>query len=185
MRTVANLVFLAALLLIPGAAQQLPRPATPLTIKLPNGKTADPSTHKGKVVVLALIKFTCPHCQEFTQVLNKVYPDYKTKDVVFLEADITDDGPATIKTFLTRYQPPFPVGTADPSKHHEFLQTSPMKLTYVPKLVIIDKNGMIRTQFYGDHAFYRDAERQLRGHLDVLLKEAGPKPTAPPAAKKK
>jgi hypothetical protein len=42
---------------------------------------------------------------------------------------------------------------------------------------------MIRTQFYGDHPFFRDAERQLRGQLDVLLKEPGPKPSAPPPTK--
>lgn len=70
------------------------------------------------------------------------------------------------------------MGTCDTAKSFEFLQSSPLKLAYVPKLVVIDKNGMIRTQFYGDHPFFRDAERQLRGQLDVLLKEPGPTPPA-------
>jgi hypothetical protein len=48
----------AALLSMPALAQQLPRPVTSLTIKLPNGRTVDPSTYKGKVVTLALVKFT-------------------------------------------------------------------------------------------------------------------------------
>jgi hypothetical protein len=48
----------AALLSMPAVAQQLPRPVTSLKIKLPNGTTADPAAYKGKVVTLALVKFT-------------------------------------------------------------------------------------------------------------------------------
>lgn len=96
-----------------------------------------------------------------------------------MEADFTEDGPKTLKQFLDQQRPVFPVGTCDMNKSFDFLQSSPLKLAYVPKVVVIDKNGMIRTQFYGDHPFFRDAERQLRGQMDALLKEPGPKPAAP------
>src|SRR5580658_5361356 len=67
-------------------AQQVPRPAGEFAIKMPNGQTTLLSQYAGKVVLLAFISTTCPHCQHTTQVLSAIQNEYASRGVQILAA---------------------------------------------------------------------------------------------------
>lgn len=127
-------------------AQQIPRladfefttPAGPIKL----------SQYRGKTVVFALIRSSCSHCQEVTQILRSLQQEFGTK-VQMLGCDFVEDGPVVVPPFIERFKPGFPVGWSTMEKAFMFLQKSLMTPGTVPKLVFIDKKGMIRGQYEG------------------------------------
>jgi len=86
------------------------------------------------------------------------------------------------------FKPTFPVGIADPMQARNYLQMGPTEQSYVPYLVMIDRQGNIRYQHTGaEREFFDDdlvvQTKNLRSQIDVLLAE-GEKPAARPPAKK-
>jgi thiol-disulfide isomerase/thioredoxin len=67
------------------------------------------SQYKGKVVALAFISTTCPHCQDLTTILNGIAHDYSLRGVQVLKCAFNDDAERTMAGFLDRFKPPFPV----------------------------------------------------------------------------
>jgi len=92
--------------------------------------------------------------------------------------------------FIRAFKPNFPVGTADNAKVHEFLQIGMFVRSFVPFMVLIDRQGMIRYQHTGaEQAYFTDdlpkQTANIREELDKLIGEPAPKaPRKRPAAKK-
>lgn len=127
-------------------AQQLPRLAE---FEMTTG--AGPvkvSQYKGKTVVLALIRSSCQHCQMVTQLMRSLQTEFAGK-VQMLACDFVEDGAIVVPGFIERFKPGFPVGWTSTEKAFKFLQLSLMTPGTVPKLVFIDKKGMIRAQYDG------------------------------------
>src|SRR5215469_2507349 len=82
----------------------------PLTIQRVNSAPIDISQYKGKVVAIAFIDTTCPHCQNLTKLLNTISKQYADKPVQFLEAAFNDAAPALLPEFIKNFQPNFPAG---------------------------------------------------------------------------
>jgi len=53
----------------------------------------------------------------------------------------------------------------------DYLQHPPGKPSYVPELVFVDRNRVIRGQYSGADEFFRDQDKNIRALLDTLLKE--------------
>jgi len=121
--------------------QKLPR-AAEFEITTPAGPLKL-SQYKGKTVVFALIRSSCSHCQEVTQLLRSLQQEFGPK-VQMLACDFVEDGPIVVPPFIERFKPGFPVGWTSMDKAFTFLQTSLMTPGTLPKLVFIDKPGMIR-----------------------------------------
>lgn len=66
-----------------------------------------------------------------------------------LACDFVEDGPIVVPPFIERFKPGFPVGWTSMDKAFKFLQLSLMTPGTVPKLVFIDKKGLIRAQYDG------------------------------------
>ena len=158
-------------------AQTVPRPAGEFAINMPGGGQTLLSHYTGKVVVLAFISTTCPHCQHTTQVLNLIQNEYASRGVQILAAAFNPDAQSLLPGFLAQFKPTFPVGwsTRDPVLEYE--QASLVKMNYVPELIFIDRHRMIRAQYSGGDDFFKDQEKNIRAELDTLVKE-------PVAAKK-
>lgn len=130
-------------------AQQIPRVAdfemttTAGLVKL--------TQYRGKTVVLAMIRSSCSHCQVTTQLLRSLQQEFGAK-VQMLGCDFVEDGAIVVPQFIERYKPGFPVGWTSTEKAFKFLQLSLMTPGTVPKLVFIDKKGMIRAQYDGTDA---------------------------------
>ena len=80
--------------------------------------------------------------------------------------------------FIRQFGLTFPVGFTEGDLARGYLQISAMQQMYVPHIVFIDRQGMIREQHVGDDLF-NDEENNIRKKVLELL-------SAPPltAAKK-
>jgi len=129
------------------------------------------SHYAGKVVVLAFISTTCPHCQHTTGVLSEIQNEYAAKGVQILGCAFNPDAPTLLPGFLAQFKPAFPVGTASRDAVYEFEQASLAKVNYVPELLFIDRKRVVRAQYGGADDFLKEQEKNIRGQLDTLLKE--------------
>ena len=152
-------------------AQQVPRPAGEFAIRLPNGQTTLLSQYGGKVVLLAFISTTCPHCQHTTQVLSAIQNEYAARGVQVLAAAFNPDAAQLVPGFIGQFHPTFPVGSADRESVLEYEQASLAKPNYVPELIFIDRKRVIRVQHEGGDDFFKDQDKNIRDTLDMLLKE--------------
>jgi thiol-disulfide isomerase/thioredoxin len=152
-------------------AQQVPRPAGEFAIKMPSGQVTLLSQYSGKVVLLAFISTTCPHCQKTTQLLSSLQNEYAPRGVQFLAAAFNPDAAQLVPGFIAQFRPAFPVGSAERDSVLEYEQASLAKPNYVPDLIFIDRNRVIRAQHDGGDDFFKDQEKNIREMLDTLLKE--------------
>ncbi|MGA3040535.1 MAG: TlpA disulfide reductase family protein [Bryobacteraceae bacterium] len=153
-------------------AQQVPRPAGEFAIKMPNGQVTLLSQYAGKVVVLAFISTTCPHCQHTTQVLSAIQNEYASRGVQIVAAAFNPEAASLVPGFISQFRPTFPVGSADRDSVLEYEQASLAKPNFVPELIFIDRNRVIRVQHHGeDSEFYSNQEKNIRETLDTLLKD--------------
>jgi len=179
---------LAALLLslvgVAAYAQQVPRPAGEFSITLPNGSVTLLSQYSGKVVCLAFISTTCPHCQHTTQLLSTLQNESASRGVQILAAAFNPDAKQLVPGFIAQFRPTFPVGSAERDTVLEYEQASLVKTNYVPELLFIDRHRVIRAQYNGGDDFFKDQEKNIRNMLDTLLKEPVAAKSAHAAARK-
>jgi thiol-disulfide isomerase/thioredoxin len=152
-------------------AQEVPRPAGEFAIKMPGGQVTLLSQYAGKVVVLAFISTTCPHCQHTTQLLSAIQNEYANRGVQVLAAAFNPDAAVLVPGFINQFKPAFPVGSADRDSVLEYEQASLAKPNYVPELIFIDRKRVIRAQHNGGDDFFKEQEKNIRETLDMLLKE--------------
>lgn len=159
------------------------RRSPPFSVQRLNAPALAISQYKGKVVALAFISTTCPHCQALTRELTPIARDYSLRGVQILECAFNDAAVQSLPGFLNEFKPPFPVGWSNRAAVMSYLQYTiidPRPL-YVPHLVLIDRSGVIRGDYPGESPFFADAAKNIRAELDKLLKlPTAPKaPTAP------
>lgn len=172
MRFQHSLVALAVLLTgLTAYAQQVPRPAGEFAITMPNNQVTLLSQYTGKVVVLAFISTTCPHCQNTTRVLSAIQNEYGPRGVQILGAAFNPNAAELVPGFIATFRPTFPLGSAERDSVLEYEQASLAKPNYVPELIFIDRNRVIRMQHNGGDDFFRDQEKNIREEIDLLLKE--------------
>ena len=156
--------------LMTASAADLPRKCPDLAIHLADGKNLPLSQFKGKVVAVAFISTTCPHCQNYTQILSTIQKEYAAKGVQILAAAFNDGAQTLLPAFIQQFNPAFPVGWEDRVSALSFMQISILNQGYVPKVVFIDRAGMIQKQFEGQDGFFQNGDKNTRAVLDELLK---------------
>ncbi|MDX2153570.1 MAG: TlpA disulfide reductase family protein [Bryobacteraceae bacterium] len=173
----------ACLLAAPSLAAVVPRPSPDLVIETLDGKKVSVGQFKGKVVVLEILLTTCPHCQEASRIMGKLRTEYASKGLEALGAAIDDTARANLPNYIRQFGVNFPIGIIPREKAYEYLQQSMMVGLQMPQIVFIDRKGQIRAQYDGRSPFFMNEERNMRQHIEELLKE--PAAAAPAAAKKK
>jgi len=168
MRTLLALVLAAAS--VSGAT--VPRPAPELAIHMTDGSQTLLSTYRGKVVLLAFVFTTCPHCQNVTSILNGLQAEYAPKGVQILESCFNEGAQNLTAAFKETYVRGFPVGYNEKMTVLEFLQHPASEPYYVPIIVYVDRKGVIRSQYIGDEQYLKNPEASIRASLDSLLKES-------------
>lgn len=164
-------------------AAEIPRQSPDFLIQTTNGKQIKVSDYRGKVLCLAFILTTCPHCLKTTQLLEGMYPELAPKGFAVVEAALNEN--PDIPSFVSQNKVPWPVGTAGVLAALDYIQWPKDKRPLVPFVVFIDRQGVIRAQYTAvDEAFFADnqQEQHLRDEVDKLLNEGGGK--AKPAHKK-
>ncbi len=177
-------IFLCLVSLGLGAtSDKAPRPSPDFYVSLNDGSQIHLSQYQGKVVVLAFILTTCPHCQFTVQILSTMQKEYGPRGLQVIASAIQDMAALAVPDFIKQFQPGFPVGFNPRNLVENYLQHPVMFKLMMPQVVVIDRKGIIRTQLAGDDKFFDKAEQEknFRDVLEPLLKEG----TVTPAARRK
>lgn len=146
-------------------------------ITVPDGRPLSVSMFRGKVLVVDIMATHCKRCLAFTNVLVKVFEDYRPRDLQILAAAINpvSDNEAAVKEYIAMHRVFYPLGLAPLDSVYDFLGfPKDPNLIYSPNLVIIDREGRVRVQLDGHDPFFQDTETNLRTLLDRLIAEKDP-----------
>jgi len=168
MRTIL-VAALGAFLTLTAFAVEVGKPSPAFTIQRLSGPALQLSQYKGKVVALAFISTTCPHCQNLTKLLNVISKEYASKGVQVVACAFNDNVKGLLPEFLQTVQPTFPVGYCERDAVMAYLQASVVKAFYVPHMVFLDRSGVVKGDFAGESDFMTQQEMNIRTELDQLL----------------
>jgi thiol-disulfide isomerase/thioredoxin len=172
------------------AAAPVPLPSKEFTIVLPSGKQQLLSSYRGKVVMLAFMFTTCPHCQALSKVITKLQGELGPRGFQAVGAVFNDEvntpNPASnaqvTAAFVSQFQVGFPVGFAPRDSVLSYLGASAIENWVVPQIAIIDRKGVVRAQSEARGTVELQTETYLRKYLGELLDEGGAKSAAPAKA---
>ncbi|HEV2445771.1 MAG TPA: TlpA disulfide reductase family protein [Candidatus Sulfopaludibacter sp.] len=172
LRSAGLRVCLLALAALSPGAQQLPRKAGDWAIQTVDGRQIQMSSYRGKVVLLAFILTTCPHCQKTIGILSGLEPKYGPMGVQFLASAAEGNAKAAVPGFVLNFHVPFPVGyNDDVQKLLAFWQYPATQVPLMPVIMLIDRQGAIRFQHDGhDTDFFNDQEKRFPAEMDELLR---------------
>ena len=172
------------------AAAPVPRPTKEFTIVLPSGKQTLLSSYRGKVVMMAFMFTTCPHCQALSKVITKLQGElgprgFQAVGAVFNDEVNTPNNATNAQVtanFVNQFQVGFPVGFAPRESVLSYLGASAIENWVVPQIAIIDRKGVVRAQSESRGTVELQTETYLRKYLGELLDEGGAKSAAPSKA---
>lgn len=178
-RIINVLIWLAGSLFVAvSSAQQIPRQSPDFTALTVAGKTLHLNQFRGKPLVVEFLLTECPHCQETAQVLERLQQEYRARGLQVVAVAFNQDAQARLPGFIKKLNLSFPVGSASQMSVFQYLQMSFTKQYSVPFLAFIDGSGVIRAQFTGGDAFFKDIEANMRSSIEALLKNATPSGTS-------
>lgn len=170
MRITAALTLLAAAIPVL-ATEPLPRKSPEFTLTDASGKESLLSSHRGKVLVIGFIFTTCPHCQAFSVVLEKLYKELGPHGFEAIDIAWNDNAGNLIGGFAQQLGVTFPIFHATYDPVMAYMGFSVMDRPVVPLVVVIDKKGMIRAQSPPQGDPNLQDENKLRDMIETLLKE--------------
>ncbi|MBV8894945.1 MAG: TlpA family protein disulfide reductase [Acidobacteriaceae bacterium] len=168
------LTFVSAL--APAQAQEL-RKAPELAYTIPGQGEKLLSQYRGKVIALAFILTTCPHCQAASRLMTTLQEEYGQRGFQALDLAINaldenrtpEQADTLVAAFTSNYRVGFPVGWVHRDSFLQFLGISITEYTVVPQLVMIDRKGFIHYQTppRGDTTSLQ--ETTIRQRIEELL----------------
>lgn len=156
------------------AGAPIPRPSPELKVPLANGGEFRLSGLRGKVVALEFIYTTCPHCQRFSQLLDKLAREYGDRGFRAVAVAFNENAEMRAPEFAVEFGIGFPVGICTYDAFFAYMGVPPQQVT-LPHLFFIDRQGMIRAHYGGEDAFFAHDEANARATIESLLKERAPK----------
>lgn len=151
------------------AQPAMPRKAPEFTIVDASGKQTLLTSYRGKVVALAFIFTTCPHCQAECGVLTKLHSELGEKGFQPLAVAFNENANLLVKDFVQNFHPSFPVGYASRESVMSYLQLTDKDRWVVPQIVLIDRKGMIVAQSAPTGTEDLQLEGSLRTRITDLL----------------
>jgi thiol-disulfide isomerase/thioredoxin len=102
--------------------------------------------YRGKVLIIDMMKTTCPHCATFADVLAQLPQKYGDRVAVVAVVSPAADNPEMVKQYATGHKITYPI----------VFDVGQMQMSYImkpsidlPHVYIIDQNGFIR----GDYGY--------------------------------
>lgn len=178
LRTAALLLVAACLL----AALEIPRKPPDFAISMNDGKQLLISQYKGKVVVLAFVLTTCPHCQRAVGFLTADQNEFGPRGLQVLACAVESHSDQAVPGFIRQFHPSFPVGfNLDQAKVLGYAQHPLTQIPHMPIMLFLDREGIIRAQYEGDSAFLNmeTMGQNIHKEIEDLLN------APPPAAARK
>lgn len=169
-RTVVSAVMLVSVLF---AVE--PRPLADVPIPTVDGKKITLRQYRGKVVLMVIISSTCHDCIASLDILNKVQKDLGPRGFQTIAALGDDNAQYVVGPFIQRYRPAFPVGYLNQAEMIRLADIPKEKTPVAPIFMFIDKTGVVRFQYYGDHPFFKTADGSTRSIVQGLLNQQASK----------
>jgi thiol-disulfide isomerase/thioredoxin len=162
------------------AAATVPRPAGEFGFELPGGKPALISQWRGKAVMLAFFSTTCPHCQDTSRMMQRLYNEYGSKGFAPVGICFNDMAKMLTPEFIQRGGLTYQVGYSLPDPVLTYIQHPAGEIPYVPMILFIDKKGVVQAQFTAgkDKDFFEGANQENRSRA-MIEKMLGVAPTKP------
>lgn len=157
------------------AGGPVPRPAPNLDILDSSGKHFVLANNRGKVVVVQFLLTTCPHCQAFSQLLDRLQAEYGPKGFQAVGGGFDPATMQMAKDYHDKYAQAFPVGPVPRETVLTFMGASVMDRIGAPQIAVIDRKGQIREQSSSDYTQPQPLqnEQHLRALIEKLLAEPG------------
>jgi peroxiredoxin len=171
---IPSFVLAVTLAALPVLAQTpTPRKAPEITITEGSGKQTLLSSYRGKVVALAFILTTCPHCQNECALLNKLQGELGPKGFQAIAVAFNDNANLLTSSFVENGHLSFPVGSTNRDEVKKYLQYDDKTPWFVPQVLLIDRKGVIQEQSVAKGSEELQTEDSLRKKIEALL---GPAP---------
>jgi peroxiredoxin len=163
------------------AAPPVIKKAPEFTITEPSGKQTLLSSSKGSVVVLTFVYTTCPHCQDESKMLTKLYKEMAPRGLQVFGVAFNDNAGLLVPNFVEQFGVGYPVGSSarEPVLSYLGISDSIMARWSVPQIVVIDRKGNIRAQSPMEGDPNLQSEPYMRNLIETLLKEPGPATSSP------
>jgi peroxiredoxin len=148
------------------------RPAPELAFTLPGKGPAQLSQYKGKVVALAFVSTTCPHCQAKSKELTKLQEELGPRGLQVIGVATNPNADLLVDNFVKDFKVGFPVGYMPGEHVVTFMNFSPTDRWVVPQLALIDRKGIIHYQTTATETDAWDKLMEpaaLRAHIEELL----------------
>ena len=158
------------------AALPTGRPLPDVPISQPGGKKLDLKQYRGKALVVALISLTCEDCGQAIDFLKIMQTENASQGLqVVAAAGDSDARGLLLAPFVAQHKLNFPLGYLDQAAFLKIASLSPSARPFVPVILFVDPNGMVRVQLLGDDPLMKKMEITIRGTIRELLKEPGGK----------
>jgi peroxiredoxin len=141
--------------------------------------------YRGKVLLIDIMQTNCPHCAEFSGILEQAQAKYGNR-IAVLSIVNPPDNQSTVARFASAHKITTPILFDCGQVAASYLKVTPQKPSFsVPHLFIVDPQGMIRED-YGYSVLTKEIfeGRQLFTVLDRMLGGA-PSPAQPGSPGKK
>lgn len=176
MRTIAFLLLFTACLL---PAQDLSNRRAP-GFSLPDSSLQqyDAQDYRGKILLVEFMQTSCPHCREFSKILQQLPAKYGDR-VAVLSVVNPPDTQTTVLRYIAEHKVSNPILFDCGQVAASYVKAGPGNSTLnIPHLFVIDAQGMIRSDFsYGPMTRGIFEGEDLFTLLDRMLTPAAkPKP---------
>lgn len=161
--------FLLMLCLAGALAAKTPRPLAHVPIRGSDGKPIDLRHYRGRTLILMIFSTACGDCIHMIGLLNNLQQQLGPKGLQVIGAAGDPVAQYTLGPFVQRYRPSFPIGYIDKDEIIKVAEIPNGVRPVVPILLFIDKWGMVREQYYGDHPIMKSGEPALKALAQAMI----------------
>ena len=108
------------------------------------GRQVSLSQFRGKVVILNFWATWCPPCRKEMPSMERLYRDFKEKDMVMLAVNVDENGKQAVREFLRRMPYSFPI-----LLDNENIAQNSYGVFRFPESFVIDRNGVVIEKIIG------------------------------------
>ena len=150
-------------------AAKTPRTLATVPIVGSDGKPINLRHYRGRTVILMIFSTACGDCIRMIGMMNDLQQELGPKGLQVIGAAGDPVAQYTLAPFVQRYRPSFPIGYIDKDAIIKVADVPPGMRPFVPILLFIDKWGMVREQYYGDHPLMKSGEPALKALAKAML----------------
>lgn len=158
-----------SLCLVATLPAKTPRPEANVPILSPDGQRIDLRKYRGQTVLLMIFSTECSDCIRMLGVMNNLQKQFGPRGFQVIGAAGDPNAKFLLGPFIQRYRPTFPVGYIEKDAIIKVAEVPPNVRPVVPILLFIDKWGMVREQYYGDHPIMKSGEPALKALTQAMI----------------